>query len=113
MTTSVYRAVADPHRRLLLDSLRDDGDQNLSALCAGLPITRQAVAKHLRLLEEADLVRVTRRGRERVHSLNAAPLQPLVAWAATYSAFWNERLDALAAQLQQEAGSRRPQDPRG
>lgn len=84
---------------MLLDALRDQGDQSLTALCDGLQITRQAVTKHLAVLEEADLIRVRRQGRERLHSLNAAPLQDMVMWAATYSTFWNDRLDALDAQF--------------
>lgn len=93
--------MADPHRRLLLDVLRDRGEQSVSDLCQRLPISRQAVSKHLGLLEDADLVRSTRRGRERIHTLNAAPLQDLLVWAATYSTFWNDRLDALEARLEQ------------
>ncbi len=93
--------MADPHRRLLLDVLRDRGEQSLSALCDSLPITRQAVSKHLDLLEDADLIRSSRRGRERIHTLNAAPLQDVLTWAATYSTFWNDRLDALEARLEQ------------
>ena len=99
MNTSVYRAVADEHRRLLLDTLRDRGDQNLADLCRDLPISRQAVSKHLAVLEEADLVRSHRLGRERIHSLNPGPLQDLQSWAASYSSFWDRRLDALEAEL--------------
>lgn len=101
MDTSVYRAVADPHRRHLLDLLRDRGEQNLNDLCRSLPITRQAVAKHLTLLEDAELVRSRRLGRERIHSLNPAPLRDLMDWAGTYTTFWNERLDALESRLEQ------------
>lgn len=101
MRADVYRAIADPHRRLLLDELRDSGEQSLSALCESLPITRQAVTKHLAVLEGAQLIKSVRRGRERIHALNAAPLQDLLAWAATYSIFWNDRLDALEARLEQ------------
>lgn len=97
--------MADPHRRMLLDALRDHGDQSLTGLCEGLQITRQAVTKHLAVLEEADLVRVRRQGRERVHSLNAAPLQLMATWAATYATFWNDRLDALEAQLNKQGAS--------
>ena len=95
----MYRAVADEHRRLLLDTLRDHGDQNLADLCRELPISRQAVSKHLAVLEDADLVRSTRLGRERMHSLNPEPLDDLLTWAASHAAFWNQRLDALEARL--------------
>ncbi len=97
----MYRAVADPHRRQLLDLLRDHGEQNLNDLCRSLPITRQAVAKHLTLLEDADLVRSERLGRERIHSLNPAPLRDLMDWADTYITFWSDRLNALELCLEQ------------
>lgn len=93
--------MADPHRRHLLDTLRDKGDLSLNQLCDELPISRQAVSKHLAVLEEADLVRSTRLGRQRIHSLNPAPLEDVVTWAASYTTFWNRRLDALEARLEE------------
>ncbi len=96
---------------MLLDALRDQGDQSLTGLCEGMQITRQAVTKHLAVLEDADLVRVSRQGRERVHSLNAAPLQLMVTWVATYSVFWNDRLDALEAQLSKRGAIRHADHP--
>jgi len=96
---------------MLLDALRDQGDQSLTDLCEGLPITRQAVTKHLAVLEDADLVRVRRQGRERLHSLNAPPLQLMLTWVATYSTFWNSRLDALDAQLSKPEANRHPAHP--
>lgn len=96
---------------MLLDVLRDRGDQSLTGLCEDLQITRQAVTKHLAVLEDAGLVRVRRQGRERVHTLNAAPLQLVVTWVATYSTFWNERLDALEAQLNKLGAIRHADHP--
>lgn len=93
--TSVYRAVADPTRRRLLDALRAEGDQSLGRLCRDLPISRQATAKHLDVLRDAGLVRVRTVGRQRLHSLDGQPLHEVAAWAATYSTFWTQRLDAL------------------
>ncbi len=107
MSTSVFRAVADPHRRQLLDALHEHGDRSLGSLCRELPITRQAVSKHLSVLEDAGLVRVRTEGRQRLHSLDVEPLGDLVAWLATYSTFWTERLDGLEARLLEEPKSSR------
>ena len=71
----VFRALADPSRRRLLDSLNADNGQNLRELCAGLDMARQSVSKHLAVLEAADLVVTVRRGREKLHYLNAGPDQ--------------------------------------
>ncbi|MEV0612056.1 metalloregulator ArsR/SmtB family transcription factor [Nonomuraea sp. NPDC050404] len=70
----VFKALADPSRRRLLDSLNLRNGQRLGELCAGLDMTRQSVSKHLAVLEEANLVTTVRRGREKLHYLNAAPI---------------------------------------
>jgi DNA-binding transcriptional ArsR family regulator len=70
----VFVALADPSRRLLLDRLRQRNGQTLSQLCDGQSISRQAVTKHLTILEQADLVTSQKRGRERVHFLNPVPI---------------------------------------
>jgi DNA-binding transcriptional ArsR family regulator len=111
MAISVYRAVADPTRRRLLDALRHEGDRSLGSLCRELPMTRQAVSKHLAILEDAGLVRVRTRGRERLHSLDAEPLRDMASWLATYSTYWTERLDNLEALLLEEAKASRTSPP--
>jgi DNA-binding transcriptional ArsR family regulator len=73
----VFKALADPARRVLLDSLNAHGGQTLSALCAGQDMTRQAVTKHLKVLERANLVVSVKRGRERLHYLNPVPIQDI------------------------------------
>ena|SRR5579863_469657 len=73
----VFKALADPIRRALLDSLRERGGQTLSELCVGRAISRQAVTKHLLILEAANLVASERRGRERLHHLNPVPIQEI------------------------------------
>jgi DNA-binding transcriptional ArsR family regulator len=70
----VFRALADRSRRELLDRLYMQRGQSLNELCRGLEMTRPAVAKHLRILEEANLVTFERRGREKLHYLNAVPI---------------------------------------
>jgi uncharacterized protein YndB with AHSA1/START domain/DNA-binding transcriptional ArsR family regulator len=73
----VFRALADPSRRRLLDRLNDRGGQSLRELCDGLEMTRQSVSKHLALLEAANLITSVRRGREKLHYLNAEPINEI------------------------------------
>jgi uncharacterized protein YndB with AHSA1/START domain/DNA-binding transcriptional ArsR family regulator len=90
----VFRALADPSRRMLLDSLNARTGQTLRELCAGLDMARQSVSKHLAVLEEANLVTTVRRGREKLHYLNAAPISEIAnRWISQYDA---GRVAALA-----------------
>src|SRR2546429_7724934 len=73
----VFRALADPSRRRLLDGLNARGGQSLRELCSGLAMARQSVSKHLAVLEAANLVTTVRRGREKLHHLNAPPINDL------------------------------------
>ena len=70
----VFKALADPGRRLLLDRLHADNGQTLGQLCERMEMTRQAVTKHLKVLEDASLVVSIRRGREKLHFLNPVPI---------------------------------------
>jgi DNA-binding transcriptional ArsR family regulator len=70
----VFKALADPTRRRLLDQLHGDNGQTLTALCEHTDMTRQAVTQHLQLLEDANLVAVVWQGREKLHYLNPVPL---------------------------------------
>ena len=82
---AVFRALADPVRRQLLDQLHHRDGRSLQELCVGLDIARQSVSKHLDVLERADLVSVRRRGREKLHFLNAAPIQEIAdRWIGRY-----------------------------
>jgi DNA-binding transcriptional ArsR family regulator/uncharacterized protein YndB with AHSA1/START domain len=74
---AAFKALADPSRRRMLDSLNARGGQNLSELCEGLDMARQSVSKHLAVLEAANLVTTVRRGREKLHYLNAAPINEI------------------------------------
>ncbi|MGA3012358.1 MAG: helix-turn-helix transcriptional regulator [Terracidiphilus sp.] len=81
----VFKALAAPERRLLLDRLRANNGQTLGQLCAHLEMTRQAVAKHLKLLEEATLVVAIWRGREKLHYLNPVPIHEISErWIGKY-----------------------------
>src|SRR4051794_19668230 len=97
---AVFRALADPTRRSLLDELfREDG-QSLSALEARLPMTRFGVMKHLRVLEEAGLVVARKRGREKLHFLNAVPIRLIHdRWVSKYAEPWTAGLSDLKRDL--------------
>lgn len=83
----VFKALADPTRRLLLDRLRHRNGQTLSELCGSLEMARQSATQHLDLLAEANLVAVVRQGRERLHYLNPAPIHEIgERWIAAYDA---------------------------
>ncbi|SAK47000.1 ArsR family transcriptional regulator [Caballeronia ptereochthonis] len=91
---SVFRALADASRRQLLDRLHAENGQTLGELCDGLRMTRQAVSKHLAVLEAANLVSTQRHGREKRHFLNPVPIHEIAQrWI---SKFERPRLDALA-----------------
>jgi DNA-binding transcriptional ArsR family regulator len=84
---AVFRALADANRRELLDRLHQRNGQTLGELCAGLGMSRQAVTKHLAILEEATLVATIRRGREKLHYLNPVPLHEIAGrWIHKYEA---------------------------
>lgn len=90
----MFRALSDPSRRRLLDSLNQRNGQTLRELCAGLDMARQSVSKHLAILEDANLVTTVRRGREKFHYLNAAPINDIAErWINRYD---QPRVDALS-----------------
>jgi DNA-binding transcriptional ArsR family regulator len=90
----VFKALADPVRRGLLDRLRERGGQTLGELCEGFDMSRQAVTKHLAILEAANLVVCERRGREKLHHLNPVPIQDIAdRWIGRFE---RGRLAALA-----------------
>jgi DNA-binding transcriptional ArsR family regulator len=90
----VFKVLADSSRRELLDRLRVENGQTLSELCVRLGMTRQAVSKHLAVLEEANLIATVRRGREKLHYLNPVPIHEIAErWIGKFE---RPRLDALA-----------------
>src|SRR5689334_10518878 len=98
---AVFTALADEYRRLLLERLRRSNGQTLSRLCEGLPISRQAVTKHLVALEEASLIVTQRRGREKLHFLNPVPIHAVaMRWLRQFDAV---RLEALVAEVDGQA----------
>ncbi len=98
---SVFEAVADPTRRELLGRLREQGPRALGELAEGIPMSRQAVTKHLDFLAGAGLVRIRREGRLRIHELDPAPLEELDRWLEPYAAEWDRRLERLQRHLEE------------
>src|ERR1700728_2274836 len=92
---SVFRALADASRRRLLDRLHASNGQTLGELCEDMEMSRQAVTKHLAILEEASLVVTQRKGREKLHYINPVPINDIAErWISKFEA---PRLDALSA----------------
>ena len=96
---AVFSALADERRRSLVEVLAERGSATATELAAGLPVTRQAVAKHLASLGEAGLVAMTRSGREVHYRLTPEPLDEAVAWIERVGTSWDERLAALERHL--------------
>src|SRR5216684_3973862 len=103
MDDDVFRALADPTRRSLLDELfRSDG-QTLSALEARFPITRFGVMKHLKQLEAAGLIVTRRRGREKLHFLNPVPIRLIHdRWVSKYAERWAAKLSGIKRSIEEE-----------
>ncbi len=97
-----FHALADPTRREILERLRTSGPLSVSEAAEGLPMTRQAVTKHLNALAAAGLIRIRKAGRERLHELDAEPLRELQDWLAPYEAEWDRRLERLQRHLEEE-----------
>ena len=99
----VFKALADPTRRSLLDELFERDGQSLSELEERLPMTRFGVMKHLRVLEEAGLVTTKRRGREKLHFLNPVPIRLVHdRWVSKYAEPWVATLSELKYDLEEE-----------
>lgn len=97
----VFAALSDATRRTLLTRLADGGPATATQLAAELPITRQAVIKHLEALRDAQLVTSARAGREVRYTVTPEPLADAVGWIADVGAQWDSRLAALQAQFSQ------------
>jgi uncharacterized protein YndB with AHSA1/START domain len=99
----VFKALADPTRRGLLDALFADDGQSLTSLESGFDMSRIAVSKHLRILEEAGLVATRRRGREKLHFLNPVPIRLVHdRWVSKYTEEWVAGLVGLKSELEEE-----------
>ncbi len=99
----VFKALADPTRRDLLDRLRDKDGQTLTELCEGFKASRQSVTKHLKLLEQANLVNVVWQGREKLHFLNPIPIREISRrWVSKYTKYRADVLLDLKQSLEEK-----------
>lgn len=101
--SDVFDALGDPTRRHIVESL-SEGEASATQLAADLPVTRQAVAKHLSALREAGLVESRRHGRETLYRVNAAPLDAAAAWIVRVGGEWDARLERLRALVEARRG---------
>lgn len=107
----VFRALADPTRRAIVRRLAE-GERTVGELAEPFEMSLAAASKHIKVLEDAGLIRRTIRGRTHVCALDAAPLHTGIEWLRHYEKFWNDRLDALERVLRAEDRSKRPTHPR-
>ena len=99
---TAYGALAEPHRRQILDLLRG-GERSVGDLVGRLRLSQPGVSKHLGVLREAGLVRVRSEGRQRWYGLRPEPLAEVDRWLEPYRAHWTDRLDALERHLEENA----------
>ena len=102
METRIFAALADPTRRDLLVNLAENSPKTATQLAEEYPITRQWILKHLPILEDAGLVAVNRKGREKRYTLTPGPLSDIDEWIKQISAKWDERLWRLKTLLENE-----------
>jgi DNA-binding transcriptional ArsR family regulator len=107
----VFAVLGDAGRRSLVEALATRGSATATELAAERPVTRQAVAKQLTALEEAGLLRATRRGRETRYEVTPAPLEDAVEWMVSVGSAWDERLAALRRSLGRYGNSRSMDQP--
>lgn len=96
---AVFAALADPTRRQVMRCLSQDGPVTATELAGRIPVSRQAIAKHLSSLEEAGLVASSVQGRSRRFRLTPGPMREAMGWMADVGAEWDERLQALGRHL--------------
>ncbi|MEO0912444.1 MAG: metalloregulator ArsR/SmtB family transcription factor [Pseudomonadota bacterium] len=96
-----FRALADPTRRAILSLLAEE-DMTIGRVAENFAMTRPAVKKHLRVLEEGQLIRVEARGRERINRFNPEGLRAVTGWLGELDRFWTLRLERLKAEIEKE-----------
>lgn len=102
---AVFKALADASRRKLLDQLRAENGQTLGDLCAHLDMTRQAVSKHLAILEEANLVVSVKKGREKLHYINPVPIHEIgERWIGKFERGRLQALSDMKKALEEDTG---------
>jgi len=102
LVVSAYAALAEPHRRQILDLLRT-GERPVAELVAHLGLTQPGVSKHLKVLREAGLVVARTLGKQRMYALRPAAMVEVVQWLEPYRMLWSSRLDALETHLEENS----------
>ncbi|HNR77546.1 MAG TPA: metalloregulator ArsR/SmtB family transcription factor [Parvularculaceae bacterium] len=97
----IFRALADPTRRAIISMLAEK-PMTIGAIAASFDVSRPAIAKHLKILEEGDVIRVIPKGRERINSLNADALRRAAQWLAIFDRFWDDRLARLKMEVEKK-----------
>jgi DNA-binding transcriptional ArsR family regulator len=110
---AVFSALADPSRRFVVETLALRGTATPTELAADLPVTRQAVAKHLAALRSAGLVEASRSGRETRYALTPAPLASAIDWIEQVGTAWDSRLEALKSLVESGGSTERRGRARG
>jgi DNA-binding transcriptional ArsR family regulator len=98
MRRDVFQAIADPTRRQIIELLAGR-ERNLNSIAGEFAISRPAISKHIRILEECGLIRIQDIGRERFCRANLAKLKQVAEWTRQYEIFWNQKMDALGRHL--------------
>lgn len=99
---TVFAALANSTRRELLRVLRDEGEQPVQSLADHFAMRRPSISEHLKVLREVGLVSEQKQGRHRYYRLQAAPLQAIHHWSASYERFWQDRMTSLETVLEEE-----------
>jgi len=105
---AVFRAIADPTRREILDTLVNKHEESATELTKDFDMSLPALSQHLKVLREAGLIAGRREGRQIFYRLNPAPLYEVARWIHPYEQFWKTKLDALNAHLRRRHGKHRP-----
>ncbi|NVK57219.1 MAG: helix-turn-helix transcriptional regulator [Alteromonadaceae bacterium] len=95
----IFKALSDPTRRHIIEQLYHHGPQSIKQLGLDLPMSRQALTKHLNRLISAKIVRADFEGKEKVHRLNAKPVDELLRWLAPFAQRWDQKLNNLQTHL--------------
>lgn len=103
---ATFKALGDPTRQKILDLLADQ-ELTIAQVASHFDITRAGVKKHMTLLEQGDLITVTPRGRERLNTLNKQGFQAAIAWLEYFDQFWDEKLNALSALVEDDLNEKR------
>ena len=100
-----FGALAEPHRRKVVEILAHRGQLSATQICDEFNVTPQAVSQHLRVLREADVIRMERKAQQRIYAFNPKGLFEIETWAAEMTEMWNSRFDRLARALKNGEGS--------